>query len=92
MLTEPCAVAVDWHAAVTDHAADRCGEPTMAEVLVACLHEHVSRQRICSGCAAEFQLVHAGEWVCVSCAESSIPHRCVPVVELRWDSGEVTVL
>jgi hypothetical protein len=49
---------------------------------------------MCAACAVDLQhgCDDGGRWFCIPCHESASPHDCVPMVQIRWDSGEVTTV
>jgi hypothetical protein len=68
-----------------------CGEPAIATITFACIHEHASAPRSCAGCAAEIQQA-AGLLICPPCEDSADPHECLGDVRITWDEGTVTVV
>lgn len=74
-----CTLADDWDA--PDQA---CGEPAIALLTLACVHEHVIGALACMTCAAEMQRV-ADVLVCPECdASATYPHQCLQVMTIRW--------
>jgi hypothetical protein len=62
---------------------DACGEPAIAVITFACIHEHVDSPTACATCAAEIQRV-ADELICRRCESSVCPHSCGQTVSIRW--------
>jgi hypothetical protein len=65
-----------------------CGEPTIAVITFACVHEHVNKASACAGCCAEVQQC-TGILTCPRC-EDDAGHECLLAYGIRWVSGEVT--
>jgi hypothetical protein len=76
-----CEVARDW-----DGKPPNCGEPAIGTVIMACVHEHVYRGRICASDAVEIQRAGPREFRCEICWESSSPHDCDAVLTIEWDA------
>jgi hypothetical protein len=75
-----CEAFVDFYA-----GNDLCGEPAAGTVFAACEHEHINDRPACVACLAELQ--RDDGWQCAHC-----DHKCLLRLEIRWLSGEVTVL
>jgi hypothetical protein len=65
-----------------------CGEPSVAVISFACVHEHVNRASACAGCCAEIQQC-TGILSC-PCCEDDAGHECLLAYVIEWVSGEVT--
>lgn len=95
-LTRTCGIA-----GADDIASNRpgylppaCGEPAMALITFACVHEHVDRVLACAACACEIQRA-SGLLVCEHCEDlcdgsDPGPHECLVRFRIEWSSGEVT--
>lgn len=57
---------------------------------IACVHEHIDTERICSGCAVDVQMAN-GMLTCKRCWDSDQRHPCYMLVVIDWDSGEKTI-
>jgi hypothetical protein len=98
-LTRTCTRARDWDPYTASGAPDLaaltpCGEPAAAQVLLACVHEHVDRALACVACAVELQRM-AGVLICGRCEDlcegsEPGPHECLQSLRIEWFSGEVT--
>ena len=58
-----------------------CGEPTMAVLTQACVHEHVDRVFLCATCAAELQRT-ADLLICRHCEQAG--HECPVTIKIEW--------
>jgi hypothetical protein len=66
-----------------------CGEPVIAEVTFACIHEHVDRALACAACACELQRT-AEFLICSRCEDGASPHQCPQTMQIRWLAEEGT--
>ena len=79
-MTDPCAMWLD-EPNVPLHGGT-CGEETVCVIRSGCVHEHLTEQRACPGCALDVQKA-AGGMLCGRCLMTGPqPHRCL-VVDLR---------
>lgn len=69
-----------------------CGEPSVAVITFACVHEHVAQPPACAACAGMIQGA-AGDLVCPRCEDGAEPHECLYAdVRISWATGEVTIV
>jgi predicted amidophosphoribosyltransferase len=70
-----------------------CGEPAIGTLTQSCIHEHVSKRPICTGCAADTQQA-AGAMICRPCDEQSGEHghECTARLVIDWADGTTTVI
>lgn len=59
------------------------GEPAIAVITFACVHEHVDSAAACAGCAAEIQRIEDA-LICRKCESGPQPHDCAQVIRIRW--------
>jgi hypothetical protein len=82
---DPCAIWLD-EPNVPLHGGP-CGEETVCVIRAGCVHEHLTGQRACSGCALDVQKA-AGGMLCGRCLMTGPePHRCLFLVTIAWDEG-----
>lgn len=81
-----CTMADDW-----DVTAKRdlgvltaCGEPAVAILMQACVHEHIDRALVCMACAAEIQRI-TDTMICRRCEQAG--HECKVTVTIEWPEG-----
>jgi hypothetical protein len=81
----PCTLDTqDWTQKVCDRVPlVRCGEPAIAVITFACVHEHVDRALACVACVAEAQRAD-GLLICPCCEDGPEPHECKVAMEIRW--------
>lgn len=84
MLADPA--RADWAQPSPLPSLALCGEPAIAAVTFACVHEHVDTVSACAGCAAEIQRV-IDEMICRQCLDSAAPHECEQLIRIRWLEG-----
>jgi hypothetical protein len=80
-----CVKYLDEAAAALGDDLTQCGAATSATVFAACVHEHMSTSRVCGPCARGLADVDPAEWICVACADSSQPHRCLATMVITMD-------
>ena len=69
-----------------------CGEPAIALISFACVHEHYDTPNACNGCCAKIEFC-AEELVCPRCHYGPEPHECLQRVTIAWfDGSPVTVV
>jgi hypothetical protein len=84
-MAEPCVMWLD-EPNVPLHGGP-CGEETICVIRSGCVHEHLTEQRACSGCALDVQKA-AGGMLCGRCLMTGPgPHRCLFLVAIAWDEG-----
>lgn len=88
-----CVMDLDWHARWegAKPSGIACGEPSAADYTAACVHEHLDTVRICAACAVDVQYA-SGTLTCPHCWLGSVPHACLNLAVIEWDSGERTVV
>ena len=89
MTTTPprtCTMSDDWDVITKREPGTltACGEPALAILTQACVHEHVDRALLCMGCAAEVQQI-TGDMICRRCEEAG--HECHVTVKIEWAEG-----
>lgn len=70
-------------AAHDDPGLTPCGEPAIALLTFACIHEHVDGAFACAACAAEIQRV-ADLLVCQHCEDGPQSHECKQTLGVKW--------
>jgi hypothetical protein len=80
-MAETCQLSGGWYPLGAEDMV--CGEPSIAVLTVACVHEHVISPRACAGCAAEVQRVDDCI-ICLACYEGPEPHECPLTLTIRW--------
>lgn len=87
-----CTIVTDYDWAASGPLPDdlaTCGQPVIAFVTFACVHEHLDGAVACAGCAAELQQI-ADSLGCRSCDNGPRAHSCPVTIQIHWLSGEVT--
>jgi hypothetical protein len=62
---------------------EACGEPAIAVITFACVHEHVDSPSVCTTCAAEIQRLDP-DLICRKCEVGPESHQCPQVIRIRW--------
>lgn len=60
-----------------------CGEPVIAVITFACVHEHINVQPACLGCTVEVEQCE-DILVCNHCEDGPDPHECKVAIKVRW--------
>lgn len=85
VMGDPCALWAD-EPGVPLHGGP-CGEETVCVIRSGCVHEHLTEQRACPGCALDVQKA-AGALLCGRCLMAGPgPHECLFLVVMDWDEG-----
>lgn len=89
-VADPCGYGYNWGERPLDGSAlAACGEPAIALLTFACVHEHVDAALACMTCAAEIQRI-ADVLVCAHCADGPAPHECRTAMAIEWLGEEMS--
>jgi hypothetical protein len=66
---------------------EACGEPVIAALTFACVHEHVDTALSCAACVCELQRV-SDALICHHCEDGASSHQCPQTMQIRWLTGE----
>jgi hypothetical protein len=77
----------EWGIPVAQVSLTACGEPAIAVITFACVHEHIDLAKACAGCAADVQRA-ADLLICSHCADGPEPHDCAVAMKIRWLLGK----
>lgn len=80
-MAEPCNIL---H--VPGESDTLCGEPSAGLLRAACVHEHVTTDQVCPGCAVDLQHL-AGSLVCGPCNRAAASHECPVRIVIEWHEG-----
>lgn len=81
MTAEPCTILL-----IPGKPGTVCGEVSAGLLKSACVHEHVTENPVCPGCAADLQRL-GGTFTCGPCDRAVVRHECLPRIVVIWAEG-----